>query len=64
MTSEASRVKRLVAERDGLVVVHQHCPDRPYIELEVPCDFGTARLVKCTAESRDQGVRHLTLASV
>ncbi|KAK2603388.1 hypothetical protein N8I77_009852 [Diaporthe amygdali] len=44
-----------VAERKGLVVTHQHCPDRPYLELQVPDDADVVRSIECLFVGRDQG---------
>ena len=56
MTLGETPTKQLVVERRDLVIVHQHCPDRPYLELVVPEDFHAALYIEFTAESRDQGM--------
>jgi hypothetical protein len=38
-----------------LIQVHEHCPQRAYVELMVPPDFGTVTAVYFTTVSRDQG---------
>lgn len=47
-----------LAERKGLVVTHQHCPDRPYLELQVPDDADVVTSVECCFVGRDQGTSH------
>lgn len=51
----ASMIRERRAERTELVQVHDHCPDRPYIELEVPEDAKTVVGVTFSVISRDQG---------
>lgn len=46
------------AERKELVVTHQNCPDRPYLELQIPgCpdDVDAVKYVECSFVGRDQG---------
>lgn len=47
--------KKSSSERRDLYIVHQHCPDRPYLELEVPEDFLKPRFIEFEVDSRDQG---------
>ena len=49
-------IKRVVARRKNIVTIHEHCPDRPYVELVVPEDFRAACYVEYTIDSRDQGI--------
>ncbi|KAK7998375.1 hypothetical protein PG989_006415 [Apiospora arundinis] len=43
------------AERSDLCTVHQHCPDRPYLELTVPNNSVSVTFIKFKISSRDQG---------
>ncbi|CAH0027674.1 unnamed protein product [Clonostachys rhizophaga] len=43
------------ASRAHPIQVHDHCPDRPYIELRVPSDARSVEAVTFTAVSHDQG---------
>ena len=47
--------KILRQERAEVIVVHQHCPDQPYLELEIPDGFHAADYVEFVVSSRDQG---------
>ena len=51
----SSQIKLCTAERADLIQVHDHCPERPYVELEVPQDAKSVIAVSFTAISRDQG---------
>ncbi|KAH8596981.1 hypothetical protein B0O99DRAFT_651296 [Bisporella sp. PMI_857] len=48
-------MKEHVVERNGLVVTHQFCPDRAYIELDIPDDARSVSFVEFKVVSRDQG---------
>lgn len=50
-----SEIKKCSARRADLIQVHDHCPERPYLELEVPKDAKEVVAVSFTAVSRDQG---------
>lgn len=55
-----SNIRECHIERSDLIQVHDHCPDRPYIELRVPDDAKAVAAVTFTTISRDQGgSRHL-----
>lgn len=54
-TFENIMVVECVAERKELVVTHQHCPDRPYLELQIPEDAEVVRFIECSFVGRDQG---------
>ncbi|KAK8029312.1 HET-domain-containing protein [Apiospora marii] len=45
----------LSVERNDLSTVHQHCPDRPYLELTVPDNTIAVTFIKYNVSSRDQG---------
>lgn len=51
--SPASRTRE--STRRGVVQVHEHCPQRPYVELIVPDDVQTVTAASFTTVSRDQG---------
>lgn len=46
----------LSVERSDLSTVHQHCPDRPYLELTVPDNAIAVTFIKYNVCSRDQGI--------
>ncbi|KAK8091275.1 Heterokaryon incompatibility protein 6- OR allele [Apiospora phragmitis] len=46
---------KVSAERIDLRTVHQHCPDRPYLELTVPDNAIAVTFIKYHVYSRDQG---------
>ncbi|TVY68799.1 Heterokaryon incompatibility protein 6 OR allele [Lachnellula suecica] len=48
-------VKQVVSKRSDLIQVHEHCPQRAYIELEVPQDLGVVLSIDFRVKSRDQG---------
>lgn len=48
-------VKKHHVHRARMTAVHDHCPDRAYIELEVPQDAAEVVSVTFTSVSRDQG---------
>lgn len=48
-------VVECVVERKGLVVTHEFCPDRPYLELQIPNDARAVEYIECTFLGRDQG---------
>ncbi|VUC23018.1 unnamed protein product [Clonostachys rosea] len=50
-----SDVQKLVARRAELVQVHDHCPERPYVELKVPENVEKVLSVEFSTVSRDQG---------
>ena len=56
MSFEAASIKQLVARRNDLLVIHEHCPDRPYVELVIPEDFQTASYVEYTIDSDPTGL--------
>ncbi|KAK4098417.1 HET-domain-containing protein [Parathielavia hyrcaniae] len=43
------------SRRRGVVQFHEHCPQRPYVELTVPDDAQTVTAASFTTVSRDQG---------
>ncbi|CAH0057758.1 unnamed protein product [Clonostachys solani] len=47
--------KTCSASRAHDIQVHEHCPDRPYVELRVPSDARSVGAVTFTAISHDQG---------
>ncbi|KAL6912771.1 hypothetical protein FSST1_010531 [Fusarium sambucinum] len=47
--------KESFVERKDLVQVHDHCPEQPYIELEIPQDAKRIIAVSFGGLSRDQG---------
>ncbi|CAM1508928.1 Fc.00g026670.m01.CDS01 [Cosmosporella sp. VM-42] len=51
----SSEIKVCSAKRTELIQVHDHCPDRPYVELEIPQDAKSVVAVSFTTISRDQG---------
>lgn len=57
MSPKAISVKQVVARRSGVISVSEHCPDRPYVELEIPRDFHAVRYVDYTTDAHDQGKR-------
>ncbi|KAF5969542.1 heterokaryon incompatibility (het-6OR allele) [Fusarium coicis] len=52
MTTE---MKTCFVERKDAIQVHDHCPERPYVELEVPQDAKRVDAVTFAGTSRDQG---------
>ncbi|CAM1503623.1 Fc.00g012140.m01.CDS01 [Cosmosporella sp. VM-42] len=50
-----NHLKKQVAKRCQLIQVHDHCPERPYIELKVPEDAKAVVAISFMALSRDQG---------
>jgi hypothetical protein len=48
-------VRKHHVHRAHMTAVHDHCPDRAYIELEVPQDAAEVVSVTFTSVSRDQG---------
>lgn len=48
-------IKECVAEHKELLQVHDHCPERAYVEVQVPADAKKVVAVSFTAVSRDQG---------
>jgi hypothetical protein len=52
MTTE---MKTCFVERKDAIQVHDHCPERPYVELEVPQDAKRVHAVTFAGTSRDQG---------
>lgn len=51
----ASEMKTCFVERKDAIQVHDHCPERPYVELEVPQDAKRVTAVTFGGTSRDQG---------
>ncbi|KAK8059186.1 hypothetical protein PG996_009116 [Apiospora saccharicola] len=47
--------RELSVQRNDLSTVHQHCPDRPYLELTVPDNAIAVTVIKYNVCSRDQG---------
>jgi hypothetical protein len=47
--------KECFVERKDCIQVHDHCPEQPYVELEVPQDAKRVIAVSFGAISRDQG---------
>jgi hypothetical protein len=47
--------KECFAERKDAIQVHDHCPEQPYVELEVPQDAKRVTAVTFEGVSRDQG---------
>ncbi|KAM0208638.1 hypothetical protein ACHAQI_006841 [Fusarium lateritium] len=47
--------KECFAERKDAIQVHDHCPEQPYVELEVPQDAKRVTAVTFEGISRDQG---------
>ncbi|KAM5345125.1 hypothetical protein ACJ41O_010987 [Fusarium nematophilum] len=48
-------IRECTAVRRELLQVHDHCPEQPYVELEVPQDAKKVLAVSFTTTSRDQG---------
>ncbi|KAM0435864.1 hypothetical protein ACHAPT_002755 [Fusarium lateritium] len=48
-------IKECVAEHKELLQVHDHCPERAYVEVQVPQDAKRVVAVNFSAVSRDQG---------
>ncbi|KAF5019388.1 hypothetical protein F66182_8588, partial [Fusarium sp. NRRL 66182] len=48
-------IKTCFIERKDALQVHDHCPERPYVELEVPQDARRVIAVSFGGVSRDQG---------
>ncbi|KAF4424738.1 hypothetical protein F53441_14220 [Fusarium austroafricanum] len=48
-------IKQHSVERKDAIQVHDHCPERPYVELEVPQDAKRVTAVTFSGTSRDQG---------
>lgn len=58
-------IEECTVHRQELVVVHQHCRDKPYLELTIPEGTGRILSLNFTFESRDQGIDGmLSIASV
>ncbi|CAJ2500007.1 Uu.00g028600.m01.CDS01 [Anthostomella pinea] len=55
-----AKSKIVSAQHTGLVTVHQYCPTRPYVELEIPPDAGKVLAVTFEIVSRDQGMCNIT----
>ncbi|KAH9904278.1 hypothetical protein F4778DRAFT_57817 [Xylariomycetidae sp. FL2044] len=53
--------KQISVARKDRYVVHQHCPDRPYLELKVPEDAKSVKFVDYAVCSRDQGTANSML---
>ncbi|KAJ3549234.1 hypothetical protein NM208_g611 [Fusarium decemcellulare] len=51
----SSAIKECFAEHKELLQVHDHCPERPYVELQVPQDSKRVVAVSFTAVAHDQG---------
>ncbi|KAG5783869.1 hypothetical protein H9Q73_002517 [Fusarium xylarioides] len=51
----AAEMKISYVERKDAIQVHDHCPERPYVELEVPQDAKRVTAVTFAGTSRDQG---------
>ncbi|RKL25729.1 hypothetical protein BFJ68_g356 [Fusarium oxysporum] len=51
----ATNTKTCFVERKDAIQVHDHCPERPYVELEVPQDAKRVTAVTFGGISRDQG---------
>ena len=47
--------KECSVERRDCIQVHDHCPEQPYVELEVPQDAKRVTSVTFGGISRDQG---------
>lgn len=47
--------KECFVERKDLIQVHDHCPEQPYVELEIPHDAKRVIAVSFGGLSRDQG---------
>ncbi len=47
--------KEATSVRADLIQVHDHCPERPYVELAIPRDAKSVVSVLFKATSRDQG---------
>ncbi|CAG9982216.1 unnamed protein product [Clonostachys byssicola] len=50
-----ANTKKCSASRTHSIQVHDHCPDRPYIELRIPSDAKSVEAVTFTAIAHDQG---------
>ncbi|CAI6094252.1 unnamed protein product [Clonostachys chloroleuca] len=50
-----ANTKKCSASRAHPIQVHDHCPDRPYIELRIPSDAKSVEAVTFTAIAHDQG---------
>ncbi|EEU43137.1 uncharacterized protein NECHADRAFT_83581 [Fusarium vanettenii 77-13-4] len=48
-------IQECVAEHKELLQVHDHCPERAYVEVQVPADAKKVVAVTFTAVSHDQG---------
>lgn len=51
----SATIKECVAEHKELLQVHDHCPERAYVEVQVPADAKKVVVVNFTAVSHDQG---------
>lgn len=51
----SATIKECVAEHKELLQIHDHCPERAYVEVQVPADARKVVAVNFTAISRDQG---------
>ena len=47
--------REISTERRDVVNVSGYCPERPYLELQVPVDSDTVQSVQFSIRSRDQG---------
>ncbi|CAG8953424.1 hypothetical protein HYFRA_00010173 [Hymenoscyphus fraxineus] len=48
-------IKQIVSKRSALIKIHENCPHRAYVELEVPRDAKVATCIVFKVTSRDQG---------
>ncbi|RTE80853.1 hypothetical protein BHE90_004666 [Fusarium euwallaceae] len=51
----SATIKECFGEHKELLQVHDHCPERAYVEVQVPADAKRVVAVNFTAVSRDQG---------
>lgn len=56
MSSDDPSIQTASRARTELVAICEQCPERPYVELRIPDDFGEARQVHFVIDSRDQGM--------
>lgn len=56
-------IQECVAEHKELLQVHDHCPERAYVEVQVPADAKKVVAVTFTAVSHDQGKPECILLS-
>jgi hypothetical protein len=52
--------KSFHAKRTGLITVSQYCPERPYVELQVPQDVHLVHRIVFKTISHDQGSQPIT----